>query len=58
MSEYHYRITLVIAGGTQFHICTVESPEAVGSVIAALCRAEQPQFTQLLVELCPPAPVR
>ena len=58
MSEYHYRILLVIAGGTQFHICTVESPEAVGSVLVTLCKAEQPQFTQVIVELAPAGPAR
>ena len=51
---YHYKIHIYLSGDVKYCLCTVESPEAVASVVATLCRADRPEFTKLEVELCQP----
>lgn len=54
--NYHFRIFVYLAGDAKYHLCTVESPESAAAVIAALCRAERPEFMRLEVELFRPTP--
>lgn len=52
--EHHYRIYVYLAGDTKMLLCTVSSPEAVGSVITTLCRAEQPEYQRVEIEIYEP----
>lgn len=54
--DYHYRIYVFLAGETRMLLCTVESPEAVGSVLVTLCRADHPEYTRIEVEMTRPLP--
>ena len=48
-----YRIFVCLAGETLMQLCTVESPAAVAAVLQALCAADKPEFSKIVVELVP-----
>lgn len=54
MSPYQYRIIVWIAGEQRMVLCSVSTADMVAEVLRTLCRADNPEYTRIEVELYRP----
>lgn len=50
---YEYRIIVYLAGDTPMHLCTVDTAEGAGAIVASLCGASRPHWSKIEVQIAP-----